>query len=268
MNTHDADLVGLSFAVRTGEAWYLPVGHRAADMLEPPPVQLPARQALAALKPVLEDAGIAKCGHNLKYDLQVLRRAGIELAGIAADSMLLAYCLYPGKYPPGLDAVAEDYLHYRCTPYTAVAGKGARQISFALVPVAAALPYACEDAEIALRLSIMLKGKLAAERRLDRHDAIELPLASVLADMEWQGACVDAGMLATLSGRFGRRITELETEIHAAAGEEFNIQSPKQLGVLLFEKLGIPGGKKTRSGQWATGQEVLENWLTNTRSLA
>ena len=258
LNTHDADLVGLSFAVRTGEAWYVPVGHRAADMLEPTPVQLPLQRVIDALRPILEDAKIGKCGHNLKYDRQVLRRAGIELAGVARDSMLLAYCFYPGKYPPKLDTVAEDYLGQHCIPYEEVAGKGTKQISFALVPMAAALPYACEDAEVALRLSILLGSKLDAEKRLPRHDEIELPLADVLADMEWQGARVDAGMLATLSSRFGTRITELEAEIHGAAGEQFNIQSPKQLGVLLFETLAIPGGKKTRSGQWATGQEVLE----------
>ena len=258
LNTHDAEIVGLSFAAKTGEAWYVPIGHRPADMLEPAPVQLPAQQVLDALRPILEDSTIAKCGHNLKYDRQVLRRAGIELAGIRADSMLLAYCLHPGKYPPKLDSVAEDYLGHRCIPYEEVAGKGAKQISFALVPVTAALTYACEDAEIALRLSRLLSDRLATEKRLARHDEIELPLAAVLADMEWQGARVDPKVLATLSDRFGKRIINLEKEIHSAAGEEFNIHSPKQLGTLLFETLAIPGGKKTRSGQWATGQEVLE----------
>ena len=258
LSTHDAEIVGLSFSSREGEAWYVPVGHRPADLLEPTPTQLSLQEVLATLKPLLENEKIGKCGHNLKYDRQVLRRAGIELAGIEADSMLLAYCLYPGKYPPKLDSVAEDYLGHRCIAYEEVAGKGAKQISFALVPVAAALTYACEDAEVALRLSRLLAERLAAEKRLARHDAIELPLADVLADMEWQGTRVDPKVLAALSDRFGRRIIELEAEIHDAAGETFNIHSPKQLGTLLFETLAIPGGKKTRSGQWATGQEVLE----------
>ena len=258
LKTHDAAIVGLSFSIRAGEGWYIPVGHRAADLLTPPPRQLPLQQVLDALQPILEDENKAKCGHNLKYDIQVLRRAGIELRGIAADSMLLAYCLYPAKYPPKMDSVAEDYLGHHCIAYEEVAGKGAKQIGFDMVPIETALPYASEDAEVALRLTHFLRTKLEAEHRLERHDTIELPLASVLADMEWTGAHIDAAKLGELSTRFGERITELESNIHAAAGETFNIQSPKQLGELLFERLGIPGGKKTRSGQWATGQEVLE----------
>ena len=259
LRSHDADLIGLSFAVNEGEAYYIPVGHRAADLLEPAPQQLPLADVLSALQPILEDAGKAKCGHNLKYDTQVLRRAGIALAGIKADSMLLAYCLYPAKYAPKMDAVAADYLGYTCTSFEDVAGKGAKQIGFDLVPLTAATPYACEDADITLRLTNLLSDKLTHESRLKRHDEIELPLSKVLADMEWYGTRIDAGKLAELSSRFGERISELQGEIHAAAGEEFNIQSPKQLGELLFDKLGITGGKKTKSGQWATGQEVLES---------
>jgi DNA polymerase-1 len=260
LNTHDADIVGLSFSVKAGEGYYVPVGHRAADLLTSTPKQLPLEKVLGALRPILENGNKAKCGHNLKYDTQVLRRAGVELNGIVADSMLLAYCLYPAKYPPKMDAVAEDYLGHQCITYEAVAGKGAKQISFDQVAVEVALPYASEDAEIALRLTMLLKEKLAAENRLKRHDEIELPLSTVLADMEWCGTRIDPGKLGELSTRFGERIMELETAIHAAAGEEFNIQSPKQLGILLFETLGIPGGKKTKSGQWATGQEVLEKF--------
>ena len=258
LNTHDADIVGLSFSVKPGEGYYVPVAHRAIDLLEPAPKQLARADVLAALQPILEDGSKAKCGHNLKYDAQVLRRAGIELAGISADSMLLAYCLYPAKYAPKMDSVAEDYLGYHCIPYEAVAGKGAKQICFDQVNITEALPYASEDAEIALRLTALLSDKLNSENRLDRHDSIELPLASVLADMEWKGAHVDVGLLSELSVSFGQRIAELETQIHTVAGQVFNIQSPKQLGVLLFETLGIEGGKKTKSGQWATGQEVLE----------
>jgi len=258
LHVHDAAIVGLSFSVKAGEGYYVPVGHRAADLLSSSPKQLPLQQVLDSLRPILEDEAKPKCGHNLKYDLQVLRRAGIELRGIVADSMLLAYCLYPGKYPPKMDSVAEDYLNYRCIAFEDVAGKGVKQICFDQVPIETALPYASEDAEVALRLTQLLSDKLQAEQRLSRHDEIELPLAAVLADMEWQGAHIDAAKLNELSARFGERIAELEAQIHAAAGEAFNIRSPKQLGVLLFERLGIPGGKKTKSGQWATGQEVLE----------
>ena len=258
LNTHDAEIVGLSFAVKDGEGWYIPIGHRARDLLDSTPKQLPKEMVLEALKPILEDTGKSKCGHNLKYDRQVLLRAGIELNGVAADSMLLAYCLYPAKYPPKMDTVAEDYLGHTCISYEEVAGKGAKQINFAHVSIDDALPYAAEDAEVSLRLTEHLKGRLSAENRLPRHDEIELPLADVLADMEWTGTRIDKAMLARLSEEFGKRINELETEIHKAAGQEFNIQSPKQLGELLFDTLQIPGGKKTKSGQWATGQEVLE----------
>ncbi len=258
LQTHDADIVGLSFACREGEAWYVPVGHRAADMLTPAPKQLPRDTVLETLGPILEDEGRAKCGHNLKYDMQVLRRAGIALAGVQADSMLLAYCLYPGRYPPKLDHVAEEYLGHRCISYEQVAGKGAKQVGFAEVPLEAAVPYACEDAEVAFRLTQLLRQRLAGEGRLSRHDDIELPLSRVLADMEWAGTKLDRAMLARLSGNFGERILSLEARIHDAAGQRFNIHSPKQLGELLYETLGIDGGKKTKSGQWATDQSVLE----------
>ncbi len=258
LNTHDADIVGLSFACKAGEAWYVPVGHRAADMLTPTPQQLPRDTVIEALRPVLEDANRPKCGHNLKYDMQVLRRADITLAGVQADSMLLAYCLYPGRYPPKLDRVAEEYLGHHCISYEQVAGKGTKQIGFAEVLLETAVPYACEDAEVAFRLTELLRQRLTDEGRLARHDDIELPLSHVLADMEWTGTRLDRAMLARLSNDFGERIRTLEERIHDAAGQRFNIHSPKQLGELLYETLGIDGGKKTKSGQWATDQSVLE----------
>jgi len=223
LNCHEAELVGLSFSVRAGEGWYIPVGHQPDDE---DIHQLDRKKVLAALRPILADPGKYKCGHNLKYDLQVLRRSGIDLVGIRSDSMLLAYCLHPGKYPPKLDTVAEDHLGYSCIQYETVAGKGARQISFDLVPIATALPYATEDAEVALRLNRKLGKKLAD--RIGRHDNIELPLSLVLADMEWNGAHLDRKQLAVLSEDFGQRIKALENKIHTTAGDEINIQSPKQ----------------------------------------
>jgi len=252
---HDAKLVGLSFAVRPGEGWYVPVGHRSDDLFGETPRQLPTADVLSALQPILENPDILKCGHNLKYDIQVLRRAGIELAGIGYDSMLLAYVDEAGQSAK-MDNVAMKYLGHHCISYADVAGKGAKQINFSQVPIAAALPYAAEDAEVTLHLTQHLKDKLG--ERINRHDDIELPVSRVLADMEWVGAHLDADKLAELSGRFGKRMEELEKNIHQDAGSTFNIQSPKQLGILLFETLAIPGGKKTKSGQWATGQEVLE----------
>ncbi len=255
LNCHDADIVGLSFSVAAETGYYVPIGHRARDLLDTTPQQLPRETVLSALKPILEDAGKSKCGHNLKYDTQVLRRADIKLAGVRFDSMLLAYVDEPGQSAK-MDNVAEKYLGHACISFEDVAGKGVKQINFSHVPIAEALPYAAEDAEVTLRLSRLLSGRLG--ERLTRHDEIELPLSHVLADMEWNGAFIDAAQLGALSKRFGEAIADLQTRIHAAAGETFNIQSPKQLGELLFDRLGIPGGKKTKSGQWATGQAELE----------
>ncbi len=252
-----AHLVGLSFATRAGEGWYLPLGHRDEDGNHCAG-QLDAPSVLAQLRPILEDPSRAKCGHNLKFDRQVLRRAGIELAGVRYDSMLLAYQVEPGGRPPKLDRIAEQYLQHRCIPFEAVAGKGAKQIPFDRVAIADALPYAAEDAEVAWRLCALLPERLAEKRRIERHHEIELPLSAVLADMEWQGIVLDTARLQDLSDSFGARIATLEQEIHRQAGETFNIHSPRQLGVLLFEKLGLPGGKKTKTGQWSTTQAVLE----------
>ncbi len=252
-----ANLVGLSFATEAGCGWYLPLGHRDAEGNRCPD-QLPFEPTLAALKPILEDPAIAKCGHNLKFDRQILRRAGITLAGVRYDSMLLAYSLNPGGQPPKLDRVAEEQLGHRCIPFAQVAGKGAKQITFDRVPIATALPYAAEDAEVALRLTHKLAEQLRQDGRLARHHDIELPLSEVLADMEWQGITLDADLLGALSTQLGERIAALEEEIQQVAGSEINIHSPKQLGVLLFEQLGLPGGKRTKSGQWSTTQAVLE----------
>lgn len=262
LNCHDAEIVGLSFAVREGEGWYIPLGHIDAS-LNLLPAQLGGDEVLQAIRPILESADRIKCGHNLKYDMQTLRRTGIELRGIGFDSMLLAYCLYPGKYAPSLDNTARDYLHHTCISYSEITGKGAKQIGFAEVPIAQALPYAAEDAEVCLRLTHTLSEQLQAENRLQRHQEIELPLLRVLADMEWKGVRVDAGLLNSLSGEFTVRIRDVETVIHQKAGYNLNIHSPKQLGELLFDKLGLPGGKKTKSGQWATGQTILEALATD-----
>jgi DNA polymerase-1 len=256
LNIHDADLVGLSFAVSADEAWYIPVAHVASEADGETPKQLDKATVLAALRPILEGADFPKCGHNLKFDRQVLRRCGIELHGVVADSMLQAYCLQAGKYPPSLDRLAADFFEHQCISFEDVAGKGRKQRLFSQVPLDVATPYACEDAAIAWQLAQRLRHDLG--ERMVRHDAIELPLSDVLADMEWHGVRLNADYLVALSAKFGKRIEHLETAIHEAAGEVFNIQSPKQLGVLLFETLGLEGGKKTKTGQWSTTHSVLE----------
>lgn len=255
LDIHNAALVGLSFAMQAGEGWYVPVSHRAADLLSEPPQQLAKSLVLSTLKPWLENKAAKKCLQHAKYDVQILRNEGIHLAGIAYDSLLLAYVLEPGQ-AVGMDKLAMKYLNHRCIAFEDVAGKGVKQISFDLVDINQAAPYAAEDAEVTRRLCLSLLQQVGLQ--LARHDDIELPLSLVLADMEWQGALVDAAQLAKLSKIFGARIEALEAEIYKAAGEDFNVRSPKQLGELLFERLGLPGGKKTKSGQWATGQDVLE----------
>ncbi len=257
LTIHDADLVGFSFAVKEGEGYYVPVAHRSMDLLSTAPKQLPKEQVLKALKPYLQDESKAKCLHHAKYDTQILRGEGIEVMGVTQDSLLMAYVLEPGQ-AVSMDKLALKYLGHTCVSFEEVAGKGAKQITFDLVGMEEAAKYAAEDAEVTLRLCSKLKEKLG--ERISRHDEIELPLSAVLADMEWAGTFVDVAQLHALSTRFGDRIAALQAEIFTAAGEEFNIQSPKQLGVLLFETLGIEGGKKTKSGQWATGQEILEKF--------
>lgn len=251
LRCRDAQIVGIAVSTQEGEGWYIPIGHREGK-------QLQATEVLQRLAPFFRDAKRKKCGHNLKYDLQVLWGCGLELAGIRYDSMLLAYCLHPGKYIPKLDDVAIDHLKHRCIHYEEVAGKGSKQVNFAEVPIEKAAPYAAEDAEVALRLCKTLSQKLDAEGRLQRHDAIELPLMRVLACMEWRGVKVDREKLAALSKEFATRIARIEEAVHASVGETFNIHSPKQLGEILFDKLRLPYGKRTKSGAWATGQEVLE----------
>ncbi len=255
LNIHDADLVGLSFSVQSGVGYYVPVAHRGADLLSEAPKQLDKQIVLSSLKPVLEDENKPKCLQNNKYDSQILRNEGIKLAGVKYDTMLMAYVLEAGQ-AVSMDKLALKYLGHECVSFESIAGKGVKQITFDLIGIEEAAKYAAEDAEVTLRLCQTFQDKLG--EHIKRHDDIELPLSFVLADMEWDGAYIDVAQLHTLSTKFGERIDALQTKIFEAAGQEFNIQSPKQLGVLLFETLGIEGGKKTKSGQWATGQEVLE----------
>jgi len=255
LNIHDAELVGFSFSVKEGEGWYVPVSHRTMDLLSEAPKQLAKGIVFDALKPILEDAFKPKCLQHAKYDSQILRNEGITIKGIKYDTMLMAYVLEAGQ-AVGMDKLALKYLGHDCISFESIAGKGAKQITFDLIGIEEAAKYAAEDAEVTFRLCQALKAQLGD--LMTRHDDIELPLSQVLADMEWDGAYVDSAQLQTLSTHFGERVQTLEKQIFEAAGEDFNINSPKQLGVLLFETLELEGGKKTKSGQWATGQAVLE----------
>jgi DNA polymerase-1 len=247
-----ADLVGLSFAVTPGQAWYIPLGHRYLGA----PEQLDRALVLETLRPLLADARLAKIAQNAKYDLLVLRRAGLEVAGLECDTMLASYLANPAAKSHSLDNLAAELLGYRTISYSEVAGKGKNRVGFEEVEVARAAVYAAEDADITLRLAERLLPQVveAGQEKLFRE--VELPLVNVLADMEWAGVRIDSAFLRGLSADMETRLTALEKEVHELAGTPFNVASPKQLGEVLFERLKLPRGKKTKTG-WSTDVEVL-----------
>ena len=248
-----ADLVGLSFAVRAGAGWYVPVGHRYLGV----PDQLPLKLVVDKLKSLLESPDYRKIGQNIKYDALVLRRAGIELAGISTDTMMLSYVTHPEAKSHGLDALALAHLNYRTVPYSDVAGSGKKQICFSEVEIDKATRYAAEDADITWRIAEKLTPKLSSPVLRKLYEDVEMPLVDVLTRMEWTGIRIDADFLGMLAAEMGERLQALERQIHSLADGPFNINSPKQLGEVLFERLGLAKGKKTKSG-WSTNVEVLQ----------
>ena len=266
LNAAMADLVGVSLAIEPGEACYIPLGHRAPagqgalDLGDAPPPeaprQIPRDLALAALKPLLEDEGVLKVGHNIKYDVEVLAGCGIDVKPVD-DTMLMSYVLSGGARGQGLDELAQLYFGHETIKYKDVAGTGKSHIGFAAVPLDKARDYAAEDADITLRLHRVLKPQLLAEHRLAFYETIERPLIRVVAAMERAGIRIDRAELNRLSEDFARRLGELEREIHTLAGHPFNIGSPKQLGEVLFDELGLPGGRKNKTGAYGTDAAVL-----------
>ena len=258
-----ADLVGVSLAVRAGRACYIPLAHRSegsADLFggnELLAGQIPVREAIARLKPLLEDRSILKIGQNMKYDWNVLKRHGIEVSPFD-DTMLLSYVLDAGRGSHGMDELAKRHLGHETIPFSQVAGSGKNFIGFARVPLDKATAYAAEDADVTLRLWQVLKPRIVAEQMTNAYETLERPLVEVLARMERRGISIDRQILSRLSGEFAQIMARLESEIHALAGETFNLGSPKQLGDLLFGKMGLPGAKKTATGAWATGAQILE----------
>lgn len=258
LNYMNADLVGFSFAVETAdggtEAAYLPVGH---DYLGAPD-QMSLTDALAKLKPLLEDPQQLKVGQNLKYDMSVLGRYDVVLAGIAFDTMLESYVLDSVGSRHNMDALAEKYLNETTVHFEDIAGKGVKQITFNQVPMAEAAHYAAEDADVTLRLHQVLWSKLQQTPSLvSVFSDIELPLVSVLSKIERNGALIDGGLLAEQSAQLAKRIEELKTLAYAQADGEFNLDSPKQLQEIFFEKLGLPVLKKTPGGKPSTAEPVL-----------
>ena len=250
-----AELVGISLSVTPGEAAYIPFGHDYMGA----PEQLSRDLVLEKIKPCLEDPAIAKVGQNLKYDMSVLARQGIELQGVAFDTMLESYVLDSVATRHDMDSLALKYLGKETIKFADVAGKGAAQITFDQVPLEQAGPYASEDADITLRLHNKLWPRVSAEPALDKvFTEIELPLIPVLSRIERTGALVDDTLLFQQSQELSERLAELETQAWDLAGQQFNLASPKQLGEILFEKLEIPVLKKTAKGAPSTKEEVLQ----------
>jgi len=247
-----ADLVGLSFAVRAGEGWYVPVGHHYLGV----PEQLPRTVVLAALRPLLEDPALKKVGQNVKFDALVLARAGIELQGVETDTMLASYLSRPEAKSHGMDAMASELLGYRTITYGEVAGSGRNQVTFDQVAVEKATIYAAEDADITLRLADKLLPMVAETGQERLFLEVEMPLVGVLTAMERTGVRIDAAFLGSLSKEFEGKLATLEQQIFQLAGGPFNVASPKQLGEILFERLKLPRGRKTKTG-WSTDSDVL-----------
>ena len=284
LDSNNAGLVGISLALLDGpwgnvnsgkrRAAYLPLAHRApggeaqgaldlggdgpggdGKLL---PGQIPLKKAIEKLKPLLEDPGVLKVGQNIKYDIAVLKRYGIEI-GPVDDTMLLSFVLDGGKHGHGMDELAERYLNQKTIKFSDVAGSGAKQVSFDKVPLDKALEYAAEDADVTMQLWAQFKPRITAEHMVTMYETIERPLIPVLLGMEGAGIKVDATELKRLSAEFEKRLAALEIELHKIAGREFNVSSPKQLGEILFDEQKLPGGKRNKNGSWATDASVLDD---------
>jgi DNA polymerase I len=263
-----ARLVGISLSTRPGRACYIPLRHIDPSTPKdgggfdfgsapPPPRQIPFDLALARLKPLLEDPAVLKVGHNIKFDFQFFSREGIRISPLD-DTMLMSCVLGAGLHGHGMDELALRLLDHTTISFDSVTGTGKNRITFDRVPLDKATSYAAEDADITLRLHQVLKADLLRERLLTVYETIERPLVPVVADMETAGICVDRAFLNELSRDFATRLGELEIEIHRLAGRTFNVASPAQLGDILFGSMGLPGGKKTKTGAWSTDSSVLE----------
>jgi DNA polymerase-1 len=265
-----AELVGVSMSIDGGHACYIPVGHVTPGGGAPEldlgggakpgdaPRQIARDRAVALFKPLLEDPGVLKVGHNIKYDMQVLARYGIEVAPID-DTMVLSYVLDGGAHGHGLDELALLHLGHTNIKYSEVTGTGKNKIGFAEVPLDKALDYAAEDAEVTGRLYRQFKPRLVGERMTSVYETLERPLIPVLSAMERTGIIVDAQFLNDLTKDFEKRAAAIAEDVYKLAGHEFNIGSPKQLGEVLFDEMSLAGGKKTKTGAYGTGADVLED---------
>jgi len=261
------DLVGISLSTEPGKACYIPLTHRASgtddlfgsdDLAEG---QIGLEDAITALKPALEDPSILKIGQNVKYDAKVLMRYGITMAPVD-DTMLLSYAQHGGEHNHGMDLLSERYLGHATQPIKDLIGTGKSQVTFDRVPIDKATAYAAEDADVTLRLWQAFKPELHKVGVTTVYETLERPLIPVLAKMEMHGIEVDRDVLSRMSNAFAQKMAGLEAEIHDLAGGSFNVGSPKQLGEILFDKMELPGGKKGKTGAYATGAQVLEDLAT------
>lgn len=267
LNEMTAELVGLSLATGPGQAAYIPLTHRKGaqdglfgdDALEDG--QMPMGTALDMLKPVLEDAAVLKILQNAKYDVKILARYGIEVGPID-DTMLMSYAMNAGLHGHGMDALSDRYLGHVPIPIKDLIGSGKSQITFDRVPIADAAPYAAEDADVTWRLWQSFRPQLHRAHVTTVYETLERPLVPVLARMEMAGIKVDRDVLSRMSNAFAQKMAGLEAEIHELAGESFNVGSPAQLGEILFDKMGLEGGKKGKTGKYATPADVLEDLAT------
>ncbi|MEM9938456.1 MAG: DNA polymerase I [Pseudomonadota bacterium] len=266
LDAHESGLVGVSLALSPGEACYIPLAHidpnadpNSDDMFGmDPPRQINMEKALAALKPLFEDDSVLKIGHNLKYDVTVLNRYGVRMYPID-DTILISFALNAGMHNHGMDELSERYFHHTPISFKDVCGTGKKQITFDRVPLDTATEYAAEDADVTLRLWLENKKRLHKAHVTTVYETLERPLVHVLSDMEAHGIKVDRDHLSRLSADFSQSMARYEAEAYELAGREFNLGSPKQLGEILFDEMGLEGGKKTKTGAWQTGADILED---------
>jgi len=252
-----ARLVGISLATEPNKACYIPIGHGGGDLYSDAPKQLPAGLVLDRLRPLLEDPAVLKVAHNLKYDWAMFQKAGIDVAPYD-DTLVMSFNLDAGRSNHGLDELAQAHFEHECISFKSVCGVGAKQISFDKVPLDAATEYAAEDADICLRLWLRLKPRLAEEGSTRVYQMVDRPLVTTVGRMERRGIKVDRDYLAKLSGTFATEIAALEQRVFEAANGPFTIGSPQQLGAVLYDRLGLKGGRKGKSGQYSTDVNELE----------
>ncbi len=266
LNEMAAELVGVSLCIEPGHACYIPLQHRGGgdDLFADTSLaegQIPLDDALNILKPLLENPSVLKIAQNAKYDVKVLARYGIEVNPID-DTMLLSYALHGGLHGHGMDALSERYLGHSPIPIKELIGSGKSAITFDQVEIDKASPYAAEDADITLRFHKLFKPRLHQEQVTKVYERLERPMVPVLTRMERSGIKVDRDVLSRMSNAFAQKMAGLEAEIHELAGEAFNVGSPAQLGEILFDKMGLEGGKKGKTGKYSTGADILEDLAT------